>query len=78
MVAWLPPSLGTMKINFDTVIVCNKVSTAFVIRDHNGKIIRARDRLLSISSVPAAKLIAAWLGLVLRWPYLRCKQLAYG
>lgn len=54
-----------MKINFDAAVFDNRLAAAFVIRDHNGKIIRAGGRLLTISSIPYVELIATWLGIKL-------------
>ena len=61
-VSWLPPPIRVLKVNFDASVNHNKAAVRFVIRNEDGRLIRAGGKTLLPSSVPIAELTAAWLG----------------
>ena len=61
--AWHPPPLGVLRVNFDASVHADQAASGFVIRDYKGKLLRAGGKCLIPSSMPHVELNAAWLGL---------------
>ncbi|XP_010931594.1 uncharacterized protein [Elaeis guineensis] len=75
LVCWLPPPMGVLKINFDASLSSKEAGAAYVIRDYQGKLIRAGGKRLATSSVSFAELVAAWAGVAVALYQLQVKDL---
>ena len=62
LVWWHPPP-KVFKINFDTIVSNQSVSTAFITWNFAGRLIAAGGQLLADLNVPQAELVASWLAL---------------
>lgn len=63
LLAWLPPSFGTVILNFDTVVQHNGAGAVFIFRDADGTRLLAHGMSLPPFTVPFTELLVAWAGL---------------
>ena len=54
--------MGVLELNFDTLVIAKEAAAAFIIKDHQGLLVRAGGKILPPSSIPSAEMVAAWMG----------------
>lgn len=57
--------MDVFKLNFDTFIVANGTSVAYIIHNNRDALLRAEGKMISQTNIPHAKLIAASDGIKL-------------
>ena len=54
--------MEVLKLNFDASVTYEEVVAAFIIRDHQGVLVRVGGKKLQPSSIPFVEMVAPWMG----------------